>query len=319
MRPTVPRTTELELAEADAINDFLVTTYGTGMRTRGGDRRPLFYHRRTDTGTFALEVVKLYDQFHLVSEPLRAIVITRSVTARIERRCGPADGRYDAGDLFLTSDPYVAHTATWSGDVVNCVIDASLLGRVAAPAPGRRTRPIRFTDLDPRSPAKAAHWWATRCYASTLLANPDAAAAPLLLDSAAQLLAAATLATFPNTAVTEPTIEDRHDATGTTLRRAVAYIDENASDHVSLADIADAAHVSIRTVQLAFRRHLDTTPMAHLRRVRLDHAHRELAAADPRHTTVTGVAARWGFASHSRFTASYRAAYGVAPSTTLRA
>ncbi|MEV0560870.1 helix-turn-helix domain-containing protein [Dactylosporangium sp. NPDC050588] len=34
--------------------------------------------------------------------------------------------------------------------------------------------------------------------------------------------------------------------------------------------------------------------------------------------TVTAIAARWGFASHSRFTASYRVTYGEPPSTTLR-
>ena len=83
-------------------------------------------------------------------------------------------------------------------------------------------------------------------------------------------------------------------------------------------DIAEAAHVSVRAVQLAFRRHLGTTPMAYLRRVRLDHTHRALVAADARHTTVAAVAAQWGFTNHSRFTAVYRATYGVLPSTTLR-
>jgi AraC-like DNA-binding protein len=33
---------------------------------------------------------------------------------------------------------------------------------------------------------------------------------------------------------------------------------------------------------------------------------------------VTQVAARWGFASPSRFARYYRAAYGVTPSRTLR-
>ena len=70
-------------------------------------------------------------------------------------------------------------------------------------------------------------------------------------------------------------------------------------------------------MQLAFRRHLDTTPLGYLRRVRLDYAHRQLAAADPRYESVTAVAYRWGFSS-SRFAAYYRQAYGVLPSQTLR-
>jgi transcriptional regulator GlxA family with amidase domain len=84
------------------------------------------------------------------------------------------------------------------------------------------------------------------------------------------------------------------------------------------AEIAAAAGVTIRAVQLAFRRHLDTTPLGYLRRVRLDYAHRQLAAADPQHESVTAVAYRWGFANSSRFAAYYRQAYGVLPSHTLR-
>ncbi|PWW25266.1 helix-turn-helix protein [Geodermatophilus normandii] len=71
-------------------------------------------------------------------------------------------------------------------------------------------------------------------------------------------------------------------------------------------------------MQLAFRRHLDTTPTAYLRQVRLAQAHRQLREATPGDgVTVTAVAARWGF-TPSRFTAHYRAAYGVTPSSTLR-
>ena len=64
--------------------------------------------------------------------------------------------------------------------------------------------------------------------------------------------------------------------------------------------------------------HLDLTPLEYLRRVRLDHAHRDLVAADPRGQTVTAIAYRWGFPSSSRFSHYYRQAYGVTPSRTLR-
>lgn len=111
---------------------------------------------------------------------------------------------------------------------------------------------------------------------------------------------------------------DRRDAHPATLRRAIAYIDANAGRDLSAVDIASAAHVSVRAVQLAFRQYLDTTPMAYLRRVRLDHAHRELQAAAPGDATVTRVAARWGYGQPSSFAAQYRAAYGESPSQTLR-
>jgi AraC-like DNA-binding protein len=204
------------------------------------------------------------------------------------------------------------------GEFTNCLLDLTELAKVAATAPGRRPQPIRFTSLNPVSAAAAAQWWNTRSYATDLLDKP-AAATPLLLASMAQLLAAATLTTFPNTALTDPTIEDRHDAHPASLRRAVSFIDANAHRPISPADIAAAAHVTIRALQLAFRRHLDSTPTGYLRRARLEHAHHDLRTADPSTgATVTAIAARWGFVDHSRFSAEYRATYGVTPSQTLR-
>jgi transcriptional regulator GlxA family with amidase domain len=59
--------------------------------------------------------------------------------------------------------------------------------------------------------------------------------------------------------------------------------------------------------------------MTHVRRVRLECAHRELQAADPTTgDTVAAIAARWGFVKPGRFAAAYRAAHGAAPSRTLR-
>lgn len=80
-----------------------------------------------------------------------------------------------------------------------------------------------------------------------------------------------------------------------------------------------AAHVTVRAVQLAFRRHLDTTPMAYLRRVRLETLPPATPGCHPDDgTTVTAVAARWGFASPSQFAGRYRRTYGQLPSHTLR-
>ncbi|MFG1930641.1 helix-turn-helix transcriptional regulator [Mycobacterium sp. NPDC048908] len=102
------------------------------------------------------------------------------------------------------------------------------------------------------------------------------------------------------------------------MRRAVAFVDENFHRDIGVCDIAHAVHVTPRTVQLMFRRHLGTTPMGYLRRVRLDRAHHELIDADPTAATVSEIAARWGFGHAGRFSARYQKTYGCAPSVTLR-
>jgi AraC-like DNA-binding protein len=302
------------------MEQFLVDAYGTSMRIRSdGDDRHLFRHRRTEAGAFALEAAYQSADLQFEVEPLNNVVVTRTSTSRLERGSDGAHRRYDTGQVFIMSHPDQPYTARWMpGEIQNCIISPALLAGVAATTPAKRIEPIRFTSLDPRTPALAAHWWATRSYVADLLANPEAAAAPLVIASAGQLLAATTLATFPNTAFTDPSIEDRRDASTQTLRRAVAFIDEHAADNISVADVAAAARVTTRAVQLAFRHHLDLTPMEYLRRVRLNHAHHDLMTADPAHVTVTEVAYHWGFTSPSRFAALYRRAYGVAPSRTLR-
>lgn len=199
------------------------------------------------------------------------------------------------------------------------MLEPDLLSRVAADAPGRRPEPVRLTDHRPHSPAAARHLRRTIGYLRDhLLADPDFAVQPLIASTAAQHLAAGVLAAFPNTALTEPTATDRNDAHPVTLRHALAYIDDHADEPITVADIAEAAHVTVRALQYAFRRHLDTTPLAHLRRVRLSHAHADLLAATPLDgTTVTDVAAHWGFFHPGRFAALYRAAYGCPPHRTL--
>jgi transcriptional regulator GlxA family with amidase domain len=126
------------------------------------------------------------------------------------------------------------------------------------------------------------------------------------------------LSTFPNNALFDPTIEDRHDSRPVLVRRAVAFIDDNAHRDIALADIAAAVDITPRAVQYGFRTHLDCTPMEYVRRVRLHHAHCDLAAADRGEATVTAIAAKWGFAHTGHFATRYRETYGQSPHETLQ-
>ncbi|MGW7435046.1 AraC family transcriptional regulator [Streptomyces sp. NPDC054849] len=104
------------------------------------------------------------------------------------------------------------------------------------------------------------------------------------------------------------------------VRRAADFCTEHAHEPISVTDIAQAARVGVRSLRDGFRTHLGTTPLAYLRRVRLDLARRDLLAiADGRELgTVTDVALRWGFTHLGRFTGYYREAYGETPSRTVR-
>ncbi|MGP3959792.1 AraC family transcriptional regulator [Nonomuraea sp. 3N208] len=108
--------------------------------------------------------------------------------------------------------------------------------------------------------------------------------------------------------------------TSAAIRRARRFCEEHAAEPITPGDIAAAARVSVRTLQSGFREHLQTTPMAYLRKVRLARAHADLLhiAVTGSRTTVTEVALRWGFVHLGRFAALYRQTYGHVPSVTRR-
>lgn len=151
-----------------------------------------------------------------------------------------------------------------------------------------------------------------------VITNAHAMESPLLLGALRRYLTVGILTTFPNTALFDPTIEDRHDTTPVLLRRAIAYIDDHAHIDISLADIGSQVDVTPRALQYMFRKHRDCTPMEYVRRVRLHHAHHDLVAGNPSTTTVGRIAARWGFAHVGRFAVYYRKQYGRSPHQTLR-
>ncbi|MFJ8436775.1 helix-turn-helix transcriptional regulator [Kitasatospora sp. NPDC094019] len=197
------------------------------------------------------------------------------------------------------------------------LLDTALLEAVAPTGPG--TRPPRLTGVRPVDGAANRRLASAIAYIRDhVLDDPAACESELLVGTAARHLAAVTLGALPNSTRDTGRPADGADATPGTVRRAVAFIEANADRDIGLAQIAEAAYVTPRALQYAFRRHLDTTPLAFLRRVRLAAAHRELLAADPRSATVTEIAMRWGFAHPGRFAAHYRDAYRTAPGTTLR-
>jgi AraC-like DNA-binding protein len=100
------------------------------------------------------------------------------------------------------------------------------------------------------------------------------------------------------------------------LRRAMDFARMHAALPIGIAEMAAAAGVSARALQVNFRRFLNTTPMNYLRQVRLEGARREMIEAEPS-ATVAEIAQRWGFVHLGRFSKEYRAAFGVSPSFDL--
>jgi AraC-like DNA-binding protein len=87
----------------------------------------------------------------------------------------------------------------------------------------------------------------------------------------------------------------------------------------TVLDLAAELGISLRSLELGFRRELGTTPHEYLRASRLGRVHEELSRADAERTTVSAIANKWGFANHGRFARAYRELFGESPAQTLRA
>ncbi|WP_433293645.1 helix-turn-helix transcriptional regulator [Actinoplanes sp. CA-030573] len=308
MTPSVFETTDV-----DAAHHFLNGVYGRLRLSVDGRSCGVRLVQRA-LGRLDLHHNVFRMRFEVDAPPIGAIAIGRVNAGAATMESGRTSNACVAGDIFIPGLPGERYRASLDNSNAEFILfDPALLAEVADPAPGRAT--VRLTGHRPVTPEAASFWHRTHDYVLSMAAG--APIAPLVTGDVSRLLAAAALAVFPNDHRADPTIEDRRDARPETLRRALTYIDENAHRPITPADVAAVARITIRSLQLAFRRHLNTTPTAYLREARLAHAHHDLRAADPTTTTVAAVAARWGFASHSRFTATYRATYGQTPSQTL--
>lgn len=103
-----------------------------------------------------------------------------------------------------------------------------------------------------------------------------------------------------------------------TVRKAIEIIRARAAEPLTVPLLAEMVGVSARSLQLGFRDYLGTTPLEHLRMVRLARARNDLLAADPKGKSVTEIAYRWGFGHLARFAGYYKHRYGELPSETLR-
>lgn len=320
-----PERSHVEISNPDDVERYLEEMYGARLRLTGdfqaqSDGGTLLKHERVDVGPFPIDSMRIPGTLHALPDPLERVLVVWPTDGSVAGRCGGIDGRAGAGEITLTSQPDLPSQIRAEDIAVTSVLlDHSLVAGVATGMPSvQAPLPVRFAEFEPVDRLSCKLWQDTVRYVQASVLSSDVFATPLVLGHASRLLAAVTLSTFRNTVTADPRPADRTDTHPVLLRRAIEYIDSHAINDIGLADIAETVHVTPRAVQYMFRRHLDTTPVAYLRRVRLHYAHQDLLAADRAKSTVSAIAARWGFAHMGRFAVLHREMYGESPHTALR-
>jgi transcriptional regulator GlxA family with amidase domain len=105
-------------------------------------------------------------------------------------------------------------------------------------------------------------------------------------------------------------VRNRAPARTSTLGRAFTWIEANAHRDLTLADIAGAAAMSVRTLTRRFKDETGQSPMQWVSGVRIRHAQELLETTDH---TVDRIAAQTGFPTTSNFRSQFGQVVGVTP------
>lgn len=300
--------------DGDEARDWLDTAYGASLGLRG--RMGTVHHRRRERGGVMFDRLRIDEPVRFDAEPLSALVVVDVLGGEIEYTRGSVTDRSREGGTVLAAGWGMPFSGGGNGyDVRNTGVSVDVLdAAVADIAPDKTSADLTFTSFVPRSRAAAAQW---RAVVDRLSVSSEAPAAPDGHDDASRLLAHSLLHTFDNNLVGDErgTVRDARDATQSVVRLAQRIIESRAHDDLTMSDIARECHVTPRALQYAFRRHLDCTPHAYLRQVRLDLVHQVLR--DGSVPTVGDAAARFGFFNPGRFASEYRQVFGENPGQTL--
>lgn len=275
-------------------------------------RRVSFTWNSVELPRFSVVSYELTGSVHssvLMDEQIMACR-TVSDDIRLDAEGQPLDPRQP----WLASDGKTE--GRWSGAarVRAFVFDRSDAERIARIASGDDRLVLRRIDPAPRNREAATQWERSFAHVSASLGSTHDDA--IIADELRRHALLTTLSTFSTPYVEAVQRAHQRAAAPRTVRRAIAHIEANAHQPLTLEDIAAASGISSRGLQHAFRRELDTTPTEYLRRVRLSAAHEELRSGAA--VSVTDVARRWGFSSASRFARYHRQHYGQNPSQVIR-
>ncbi len=197
-------------------------------------------------------------------------------------------------------------------------VDRSLLERICQQHLGRTlAKPVEFKPDMPLGTEAGQRWMRMVGWIYDNLSHDEGSLPPLLAAQFEQAIVTALLTCQPNNYTQELCADDVQSIAPAFVKKVERYIEEHAHEPITIVEMAEHVGVSGRSLFSGFRRFRNTSPMRHLKEVRLRYVHRELQQSSAGSTTVTAVAFRWGFSHLGHFTTDYKRRFGETPSETL--
>jgi AraC-like DNA-binding protein len=290
--------TNIESRDAETVEHLWQSIVPGARITRAEAIQPaLAWHAATEPG-FAICDYTIGSTMLVESDPRDQVVLGRIAGPRVTgtyRR-----ERIDTSTPFMVVDRplEIAFTGRIAGSAVSFA--RSDFDDAARRLSGDDSLRVRATGHGPVNEQRLRYWSRTWEYSRDVLLR-SSERTPLIEQQARTLLLEASLLTFSTTFTDALAAGRPSRPLPAPVRRAKAFVEAHAAEPVVLADIAQAARLSPRGLQYAFRAATGRTPMQY-----------------PSVETVAAIAARWGFSNLGRFAAMYRGEFGETPSTTLR-
>ncbi|GAA4266591.1 AraC family transcriptional regulator [Frondihabitans peucedani] len=270
-----------------------------------------FFYRHTAIGDAAMTLRTTRFDGHVTGEiaPGDDYVISWLTEGRGHFDVGRHDAQLDLGQpmVFTTDRPFAFDFTDVKQSLVH--FNRATLEGIVAEHRGTAPEALHLDHTVAPSEASVRSWRNTIALVSQTVR--DESSSPILQAELTRLAAIALLGMFPPARAAVPAA--LQSARNAHLRTAVEYIHANAHLPITTTSVAAAAGISLRALQEGFVRHLEMTPNAFLRGVRLDRARDDLAAAGPGQVAV--IAHRWGFGNLGRFSHAYSQRFGALPST----
>lgn len=235
--------------------------------------------------------------------------------------CTGRSATLDAGTMGVLH-PRQLTRMNWSPDceMVLLEVPRQVLEDVVGEAP--HTRDGGLTLALPRATPSVAAWWQSVLDMTNSLHHfgDQWLAQPRMQQAMEGFLVSGLHMLFNEPGTLLPAVAPLSANCHRALARAMDFIQAHASDRLTVADIANAACVSPRTLEAAFRRRYDQSPLAYVRGVQLDRVHDSLRMAhlSRRGAQVTEVAMENGFTHMGRFAGYYKKRFGCTPTQTLK-
>ena len=216
-----------DLGEAEELLTATFTKVRLSEQSTGTPTRTRVW--RTRIGTLDVDDFDYSYDLQYAADPMQAIMLCRVLKGAIEdHQPGHQPEMFTTGEVAaIGAIDDTPHTGYIHRAVFTSIsVDRRLLSEVAGRAPG--DKPVQLTSSAPISADASQHLVDVVDHIRHTVVNSPSSMEPFVAATLARYLAATMLTTFPNTALTEPSIEDRNDSTPVLLRRAIAFIDDNA-------------------------------------------------------------------------------------------